>query len=429
MRRSAFLLSGLLSLSLATPAQAAELYVKSAIWGPGLESLRVTLSETVDKGFVRISRQGHGQGYDYSMFTQYVDGENGLVIDTSQLFENTTGDQLITLEPCRGGVDTLAQCGEIYSDTVSWGSPWSFSDVPTDHPQAAAIRFVQERGIVTGYGDGTFRPDDFINRAEFTKMLALSTFGQERINACRASLPFRDVPSQQWYTPFLCQAYSEGLIGGYPDQTFQPADAINFAEAAKIIVLAHLAQHPEESVPAESDPWYERYVDYLRARQAIPATIGAVSKTITRGEMAEMISSLESPLAGAVYQLEPLPVKTLRNWARNIVYTYSITAPATNDILLNREAFSVGGTRWTNPELEICKDSACQEVVDTWTSTDNWTESNLAVLRSGSDLPLPRNTTMYLRLSVQISSTASGMISLTVAHEGLDPVILTGQGE
>ncbi len=47
---------------------------------------------------------------------------------------------------------------------------------------------------------------------------------------------FRDIPVSEWYAPYVCTAKKKGLINGYPDKTFRPEQNVSYAEAAKIVV-------------------------------------------------------------------------------------------------------------------------------------------------------------------------------------------------
>lgn len=176
----------------------------------------------------------------------------------------------------------------------------AFSDVPDGHPYKEAISYMQAQSIVEGYEDGTYRPDNTINRAEFTKILMymmrmripIDPRGLVGKQACDvSSIPpeklFSDVGSNQWYSIPVCEAKANGAIGGYPDGTFKPGNTINFAEAAKIIVNVY-------GYETGSDPvWYKPFTDALAARSAIPESITNFDKFITRGEMAEIIFRLE----------------------------------------------------------------------------------------------------------------------------------------
>lgn len=170
----------------------------------------------------------------------------------------------------------------------------AFSDVPTSHPFSDAITYVQANAIVSGYADGTYKPDAEINRAEFLKIVVSARFSKESIAACQQSyfkaqkpfIDFSDVPVTAWFAPYVCVAKLQGIVKGYPDGTMKPAQNISFVEAAKIIAVS-------SGLPAEINSadgvWYKPYVIFLEELKAIPLTIETFDKKITRGEMAEMI--------------------------------------------------------------------------------------------------------------------------------------------
>ncbi len=90
----------------------------------------------------------------------------------------------------------------------------SFSDVPANHSNADAIAYVKSQGIVSGYSDGTFRPDQQINRAEFAKIVAAFTanlsveglrLGNETCEDIIVGNFTDGVRSTDWYAPFLCR--------------------------------------------------------------------------------------------------------------------------------------------------------------------------------------------------------------------------------
>ncbi len=163
---------------------------------------------------------------------------------------------------------------------------FEFSDVDAEHENAEAIFFVKEQGIVSGYEDGTYKPDNEINRAEFTKIIIGATYGAEDINSCEPVKKFADVNYEEWYGPYICMAYNDGVVSGYPNGTFKPNNTINFVEAAKIIVNAFAYSYEESEI------WYEPFVTILQDKFAIPVTIESLEQNITRGEMAEIIYRL-----------------------------------------------------------------------------------------------------------------------------------------
>lgn len=268
-------------------------------------AITVELSALMQKGYIQYERWGKGNGYDYSSMQYRADNKNVVVlrgIRTGFAQSGTSGMQTITLRPCSERSDRSAFCGPQYPLTIDLKGSSSFTDVPDTHPHAQAIRFVQQQEIVAGYNDGTFKPDFVINRAEFTKIITLSLFGQTMVDQCGTYYAFTDVPRDAWYGKFICRARDGWLLTGYPDGSFGPARPILFTEAAKILAngfgLIQRTDHCNGKLCPDTDtpehPWYEQYVRALAEKKAIPVSIAAFAQPITRGEMAEMIWRLKT---------------------------------------------------------------------------------------------------------------------------------------
>lgn len=162
-----------------------------------------------------------------------------------------------------------------------------FADLATSHANFQAIEYVKSQGIVHGYDNNTFRADSRINRAELAKILVAANFTQEQINSCEKSANgFPDVPVDAWFAPFVCIAKQNAIISGYGDGTFKPAQNVNFVEAAKMISLSFKQNDGGEG------QWYAPFVNTLSNRSAIPTSINTLDKSITRGEMSEMVYRL-----------------------------------------------------------------------------------------------------------------------------------------
>lgn len=157
----------------------------------------------------------------------------------------------------------------------------AFSDVSPSTPYGSAVESLQERGVIEGYADGTFRSGNSINRAEFLKIVLE---GREENFSFTGSDCFPDVSTEDWFAQYVCKAKAEGIVGGYPDGFFRPGRTINFVEAGKILSLAF-----GQNIDQTSPDWYEPYARALESSKAIPPTIDTLDKFITRGEMAEMI--------------------------------------------------------------------------------------------------------------------------------------------
>lgn len=164
-----------------------------------------------------------------------------------------------------------------------------FSDVEQTSEYFVSIEYVRNQSIVQGYPDGTFRPNNTINRAEFIKII-VNAFAKSGGSHCFADI--RD----EWFAPYVCGAKEQNIISGYADGTFKPEQNISFAEASKILSVAlQLPRFP----PGET--WYEPFIRALSDAHAIPVSIADPSQLLLRGEMAEMIYRLHAHVTDREY--------------------------------------------------------------------------------------------------------------------------------
>ena len=185
----------------------------------------------------------------------------------------------------------------------------NFSDVPGDHKNQTAISYLSDMGVISGYNDGSFHPGSLINRAEFTKIVMAARFGSSAIDNCISDktmpswsyLFFYDVSLNEWYSKYICSAATNKIINGYPDSTFRPSDAINFAEALKVIINAYNIDVSRVRVIHNSllyindSDWFASYFSYAYNKNLINRDkFYHPAQLMTRGEMAEILYRLNS---------------------------------------------------------------------------------------------------------------------------------------
>ena len=107
-----------------------------------------------------------------------------------------------------------------------------FRDVTSSQWYSTAVSTLSSLGILNGYTDGTFRPNQFMSRAEFTASV-LRLAGISPTTTLRSS--FSDVPSAHWAAPYVTAAVKHGLISGYQDGSFRPEQPISRAEVVSIL--------------------------------------------------------------------------------------------------------------------------------------------------------------------------------------------------
>jgi hypothetical protein len=108
----------------------------------------------------------------------------------------------------------------------------NFKDVSASAWHKRYIDILVSRGIISGYPDGTFRPDRGVSRAEFAKMVCLA---KDWVPADTSATPFKDVATDHWACGYIENIKSNAVIVGYPDGSYGPGKEISRAEIAAIV--------------------------------------------------------------------------------------------------------------------------------------------------------------------------------------------------
>ena len=117
--------------------------------------------------------------------------------------------------------------------TEYWSQTNAYSDVPAELWCNNAISTLSNMGIISGYSNGTFRPSAPITRAELTK-IAAGFFADNRVTS-HYDGRFSDVSGSEWFVSALEKAIEEGIVEGYGDSSFAPDQYITRAQACTII--------------------------------------------------------------------------------------------------------------------------------------------------------------------------------------------------
>ena len=114
------------------------------------------------------------------------------------------------------------------------GSQPPLKDVAGTQYEEAVAKLIAEN-VVNGYPDGTFRPQNKVTRAEAAKMIVLAT--GEKQTAVGETPVFTDIKGH-WAESYVQTAANAGILNGYPDKTFRPEQTVTYYEMAKILVAA-----------------------------------------------------------------------------------------------------------------------------------------------------------------------------------------------
>ncbi|MEK9156667.1 MAG: S-layer homology domain-containing protein, partial [Patescibacteria group bacterium] len=111
----------------------------------------------------------------------------------------------------------------------------SYPDVAADQWYAPYIEALSGEGVLEGYADGYFRPEQTVTRAEALKMALYAAGITVPEVADDAELPFTDLYGYEWYVDVVVHGVNLGVIEGYvEDDTFRPNNEVTRAEASKI---------------------------------------------------------------------------------------------------------------------------------------------------------------------------------------------------
>lgn len=149
----------------------------------------------------------------------------------------------------------------------------TFADV-SDRTTATAVETLRLMGVVDGYGDGSFRPDAVLNRAQFCKMAVYAMAGENELGLYRTVTVFPDVKPSHWAAGYInMAAKGKGIIAGYPDGNFHPDRTVTVGQA--VTILLRLLEYKDENV---GGVWPDSYM-------AVGATAGLTDGVGTNGNV------------------------------------------------------------------------------------------------------------------------------------------------
>ena len=138
----------------------------------------------------------------------YIDDNGNIQVVTNGRYNPETG--MVDFKP-----EHLSMYTAVYNDVT-------FSDISNVKWAKEAIEYLAARGVISGPGDGTFRPNDNVTRAEFIKMLMMALELEDEEAVCT----FSDVNEGAWYYKPIATAQKLGIVKGKGDGTFGVNDEI-----------------------------------------------------------------------------------------------------------------------------------------------------------------------------------------------------------
>lgn len=197
-----------------------------------------------------------------------------------------------------------------------------FADLNKGHHNYLAVKYLNDAGIISGYGNDDlpsfrkfFKPENKINRAEAVSMVirtiygpkleGLEEFGDEAEDDVIDQPMFTDVNQDDWFFRYIDIAHDLEIINGYEDGTFKPNQVVNRAEMIAILTRALAIDVDPEGrwsdvssvkanlfVDVKPTDWYAANFEYVKKNNLLNVTrsnkVNPV-KELTRSDAAELI--------------------------------------------------------------------------------------------------------------------------------------------
>lgn len=117
-------------------------------------------------------------------------------------------------------------------------SVMAYSDVEEGTYVSEAVTVLSGLDTLQGFEDGMFRPEEEVTRAQMAAIVCRMLGYEEQAQASKGTTAFTDVASSHWASGYVNVAYAQGIINGYGNGMFGPEDSVTYEQAIKMIVSA-----------------------------------------------------------------------------------------------------------------------------------------------------------------------------------------------
>ena len=204
----------------------------------------------------------------------------------------TTSTSTLTTTPSATPTATVTP-----TPTLTWTPGpcgMTFTDLPDTHWAWSYVNYLYCHGVISGYSDGTFHPQATATRAQLTKML---TIGRQWTIVLPSTPTFSDVPPGSTFYGYVETAVAHGVVSGYSDGTFRPSAAITRAQLSKMITLAQgwPLLNPVQPTFSDVPPayWAYGYIETVHAQGVVSGYSDGTfhpAEVATRTQLAKMLS-------------------------------------------------------------------------------------------------------------------------------------------
>ncbi len=203
----------------------------------------------------------------------------------------------------KAGTAAFVACGLVATTVAPLVAPAAaaaqatFADVQPGYWANDFVQALVARGVIAGFPDGTFRPDEAVTRAQFAAMVR-KAFNK---SAVRSGVQFADVATSYWAASAIQQAYTTGFLSGYPGNIFRPEQ--NIPRAQVLVSLASGLDYNATSTTALAAFTDAAQIpDYARDKIAAATERQIVVNYPTVSQLAPNQTATRAEVAAFIYQ-------------------------------------------------------------------------------------------------------------------------------
>lgn len=256
-----------------------------------------------------------------------------------------------------------------------------FTDVKETHDYYADVYTLVERGVIKGYADHTYRPNAELTRGQAAKILAIAL---ELEIAAVTESSFTDVSDKNQYLPYIEALVKKGIINGYDDGTFKPQNTLTRGQMAKILVKGFGLTSEGGSLPFTDVTTKSGYYEDIQTLYTLGITKGNTATTfspneaVKRGQMASFVMRSERSTVNAPEEVEQVQEEQLTDSIVKVEGKQVVLATGSYEIPENLQGLlSVkNNVALENAAIEaIVKDDQLVDIVSLTINTQGTSES------------------------------------------------------
>lgn len=265
-----------------------KLIISNRSGGGGITTYTISIPADVDGGTVKVSPTRASSG---TTVTITVTPDEGYALDKLtvtdaagrelKLTDKGDGKYSFTMPGSKVIVEAIFAAISPDYAACDGGADcplWDFTDLNVNAWYHDGVHFCIDEGLMEGYGNGLFGPNDTLSRAQLCQII----YNMEGQPATSGSSVFTDVADGAWYADAVTWAASQGIVGGYGNGLFGPEDNITREQLAAI--LYRYAQAKGYDVSVGEDTNILSYTDALEISEyAIPAMQWACGAGVIEG--------------------------------------------------------------------------------------------------------------------------------------------------